>query len=82
MRWQLDPQRKWARLLEEAEQLRAFRAKVEHPLHVIKESVSPQEDAPTRIWQRTLFRLWGATLQRLDSCDYLGAIVLSRWISR
>ena len=23
-----------------------------------------------------------ATLQRLDSCDYLGAIVLSRWISR
>ena len=36
-RRQLDPQRKWARLLEKAEQLKAsIRAKVEHPFHVIK----------------------------------------------
>ena len=34
---QLDPKRKWARLVERAEQLKAsIRAKVEHPLHVIK----------------------------------------------
>lgn len=34
---QLDPARKWARLLEQAEQLKAsIRAKVEHPFHVIK----------------------------------------------
>jgi transposase, IS5 family len=34
---QLDPTRKWARLLEQAEQLKAsIRAKVEHPFHVIK----------------------------------------------
>lgn len=33
----LDPTRKWARLLEQAEQLKAsIRAKVEHPFHVIK----------------------------------------------
>lgn len=36
-RRQLDPARKWARLLERAEQLKAsVRAKVEHPFHVIK----------------------------------------------
>jgi len=36
-RKQLDPSRKWARLLEQAEQLKAsVRAKVEHPFHVIK----------------------------------------------
>src|SRR5664280_2563208 len=36
-RRQLDPSRKWARLLERAEQLKAsVRAKVEHPFHVIK----------------------------------------------
>ena len=36
-RRQLDPKRKWARLLEQAEQLKAsIRAKVEHPFHVIK----------------------------------------------
>ena len=36
-RRQLDPTRKWARLLEQAEQLKAsIRAKVEHPFHVIK----------------------------------------------
>jgi IS5 family transposase len=36
-RRQLDPSRKWARLLEQAEQLKAsIRAKVEHPFHVIK----------------------------------------------
>jgi IS5 family transposase len=36
-RRQLDPARKWARLLEQAEQLKAsVRAKVEHPFHVIK----------------------------------------------
>lgn len=36
-RRQLDPQRKWARLLEKAEKLKAsIRAKVEHPFHVIK----------------------------------------------
>jgi IS5 family transposase len=36
-RRQLDPARKWARLLEHAEQLKAsVRAKVEHPFHVIK----------------------------------------------
>ncbi|WP_102906053.1 MULTISPECIES: IS5 family transposase [unclassified Variovorax] len=36
-RRQLDPKRKWARLLEKAEQLKAsIRAKVEHPFHVIK----------------------------------------------
>src|SRR5438876_11171858 len=36
-RRQLDPARKWARLLELAEQLKAsVRAKVEHPFHVIK----------------------------------------------
>jgi len=34
---QLDPTRKWARLLEQAEQLKAsVRAKVEHPFHVVK----------------------------------------------
>jgi IS5 family transposase len=33
----LDPARKWARLLEQAEQLKAsVRAKVEHPFHVVK----------------------------------------------
>ena len=37
MRRHLDPKRKWARLLERAEQLKAsIRAKVEHPFHVIK----------------------------------------------
>jgi len=36
-RRQLDPASKWARLLEQAEQLKAsVRAKVEHPFHVIK----------------------------------------------
>jgi transposase, IS5 family len=36
-RRQLDPKRKWARLLEKAEKLKAsVRAKVEHPFHVIK----------------------------------------------
>jgi IS5 family transposase len=36
-RRKLDPARKWARLLEQAEQLKAsIRAKVEHPFHVIK----------------------------------------------
>ena len=36
-RRQLDPKRKWARLIEQAEQLKAsIRAKVEHPFHVIK----------------------------------------------
>lgn len=36
-RKQLDPSHKWARLLEQAEQLKAsVRAKVEHPFHVIK----------------------------------------------
>jgi IS5 family transposase len=36
-RRQLDPKRRWARLLEQAEQLKAsIRAKVEHPFHVIK----------------------------------------------
>ena len=36
-RRQLDLTRKWARLLEKAEQLKAsIRAKVEHPFHVIK----------------------------------------------
>jgi IS5 family transposase len=36
-RRQLDPTRKWARLLEKAEHLKAsIRAKVEHPFHVIK----------------------------------------------
>ena len=36
-RRQLDPTRKWARLIEKAEQLKAsIRAKVEHPFHVIK----------------------------------------------
>jgi transposase, IS5 family len=36
-RKQLDPKRKWARLLEQAERLKAsLRAKVEHPFHVIK----------------------------------------------
>ena len=36
-RRQLDRTRKWARLLEQAEQLKAsIRAKVEHPFHVIK----------------------------------------------
>jgi IS5 family transposase len=36
-RRQLDTTRKWARLLEKAEQLKAsIRAKVEHPFHVIK----------------------------------------------
>ena len=36
-RRQLDPTRQWARLLEQAEQLKAsIRAKVEHPFHVIK----------------------------------------------
>jgi IS5 family transposase len=36
-RRQLDPTRKWAQLLEQAEQLKAsIRAKVEHPFHVIK----------------------------------------------
>ncbi len=36
-RKQLDPQHKWARLIEQAEQLKAsIRAKVEHPFHVIK----------------------------------------------
>jgi IS5 family transposase len=36
-RRQLDPTRKWARLLEKAEQLKAsILAKVEHPFHVIK----------------------------------------------
>src|SRR3984885_16062057 len=36
-RRQLDPTRKWARLLEQAERLKAsIRAKVEHPFHVIK----------------------------------------------
>ena len=36
-RKQLDPTRKWARLLEQVEQLKAsIRAKVEHPFHVIK----------------------------------------------
>ncbi|VTU19855.1 Transposase DDE domain protein [Variovorax sp. SRS16] len=36
-RRQLDPARKWARLLEKAEQLKAsIRTKVEHPFHVIK----------------------------------------------
>lgn len=36
-RRQLDPTRKWARLLEKAEQLKAsIRAKVEHPFHLIK----------------------------------------------
>jgi IS5 family transposase len=33
----LDLKKKWARLLEEAEQLKAsVRAKVEHPFHVVK----------------------------------------------
>lgn len=36
-RRQLDPKRRWAQLLEQAEQLKAsIRAKVEHPFHVIK----------------------------------------------
>lgn len=36
-RRQLEPKRKWAQLLEKAEQLKAsIRAKVEHPFHVIK----------------------------------------------
>ena len=36
-RKQLDPERKWAWLLEGAEKLKAsVRAKVEHPLHVIQ----------------------------------------------
>ena len=36
-RRQLDLTRKWAQLLEQAEQLKAsVRAKVEHPFHVIK----------------------------------------------
>ncbi len=36
-RKQLDPRHKWARLIEQAEQLKAsIRAKVEHPFHVIK----------------------------------------------
>ncbi len=36
-RRQLDPASRWARLLDKAEQLKAsIRAKVEHPLHVIK----------------------------------------------
>ena len=36
-RKQLDPKRKWARLLEKAEKLKAsVRAKVEHPFHVVK----------------------------------------------
>lgn len=36
-RWTLDPPKKWARLLEKAEQLKAaVRAKVAHPLHVVK----------------------------------------------
>ena len=36
-RRQLDPSHQWARLLEQAEQLKAsVRAKVEHPFHVIK----------------------------------------------
>jgi IS5 family transposase len=36
-RWQLDPRRKWAPLLEKAEHLQAsIRTKVEHPFHVIK----------------------------------------------
>ncbi|SDC43526.1 transposase, IS5 family [Variovorax sp. CF079] len=36
-RRQLDPKRKWARLLEKAEQLKAsVRAKVEHPFRVVK----------------------------------------------
>jgi len=36
-RRQLDLTRKWAQLLEQAEQLKAsIRAKVEHPFHVIK----------------------------------------------
>ena len=36
-RRQLDPAHKWARLLEQAEQLKAsVRAKVEHPFHVVK----------------------------------------------
>ena len=35
-RKQLDPKRKWVRLLEKVEQLKAsIRAKVEHPFHVI-----------------------------------------------
>ena len=35
-RKQLDPKRKWARLLEKAEKLKAsVRAEVEHPFHVI-----------------------------------------------
>ena len=36
-RRKLDLTRKWARLLEQAEQLKAsVRAKVEHPFHVVK----------------------------------------------
>ena len=36
-RRQLDPNSRWARLLEQAEHLKAsLRAKVEHPFHVIK----------------------------------------------
>ncbi len=36
-RKQLNPTRKWAQLLKQAEQLKAsIRAKVEHPFHVIK----------------------------------------------
>ena len=36
-RLQLDLKRKWAKLLEQAEQLKAsVRAKVEHPFHVVK----------------------------------------------
>jgi IS5 family transposase len=58
----LDPQCKWARLLEKAEQLKAsIRAKVEHPFHVIKKPVSSQEGAlqgPAKN-QAQLFSLFG-----------------------
>lgn len=58
-RRQLDLTRKWARLLEKAEQLKAsIRAMVEHPFHVIKNSsVTGKGLAKNEAQLFSLFRL-------------------------
>ncbi len=52
-RRQLDPSHEWARLLEQAEQLKAsVRAKVEHPFHVIKK-LFRHKKVRYKAWPRT-----------------------------
>lgn len=50
-RRQLDPKHKWARLLEQAEQLKAsIRPKVEHPCHVIKNLFRHKKNPHRSYW--------------------------------